>query len=449
MKKRAIVILITVVLMAGCQPVATTETEIRPTNTTISSTQPSSMLTATGVSTETDTPSPVATETVIPTSTHIYPADTQLASQCLTVAEELSDSMASAGVIVLANRELAENGRSKPGIQLIDMSAGSAVSLDALTGTLIVSPDKRQMAYLSSTVDEADNVVAQELVVADSTGEVQENIPWEENWNNFLGWTADNRLLIEYREADWDLSIPSWHLVLDPVIGEEQLLRPEFPNYIQNVVPHWDGWGGVVYDPTLTRAIYPRMLEDDELQFAYALWDLISMDLVTSLENIWPNEAFSDVIEGSDTPQWADDGTQFAYVGLTVGPAYELFQVNRDGEIDQLTNLSEVAGLQGATFSWSPDKENIALILNIWTGTPQDDPTVVVLNTQTQRVIDLCIPIRGLIKSTPIWSPEGSQFLIVDRYEDNHQRVILVDIFEGFAAQIAEDAEPMGWMVAP
>ena len=49
----------------------------------------------------------------------------------------------------------------------------------------------------------------------------------------------------------------------------------------------------------------------------------------------------------------------------------------------------------------------------------------------------------------PIWSPDGKQLIVVDWYEKDHRKVILVDPDQGFAAQIAADMEPAGWMLAP
>ena len=54
----------------------------------------------------------------------------------------------------------------------------------------------------------------------------------------------------------------------------------------------------------------------------------------------------------------------------------------------------------------------------------------------------------GDLPPAPIWSPDSQQFLVVDWYEKEHSRVVLVDIAQGFAAQIAEDMEPLGWMVS-
>jgi hypothetical protein len=70
---------------------------------------------------------------------------------------------------------------------------------------------------------------------------------------------------------------------------------------------------------------------------------------------------------------------------------------------------------------------------------------VALLDTETLQVTDYCIPVgKQQLYQPPIWSPDSTQFLVVDRHEENHRRVILVDIVQGFAAVIAEDMEPVG-----
>ncbi len=65
-------------------------------------------------------------------------------------------------------------------------------------------------------------------------------------------------------------------------------------------------------------------------------------------------------------------------------------------------------------------------------------------------MIDFCIPVGvGLSEESypPIWSPDGRQFLVTDWLDDWQSRVILVDITQGVAVQVAENVEAVGWMV--
>jgi hypothetical protein len=53
--------------------------------------------------------------------------------------------------------------------------------------------------------------------------------------------------------------------------------------------------------------------------------------------------------------------------------------------------------------------------------------------------------------TAPIWSPDGTQLLVEasDIYVENQYWVVLVDIVHGWAAKIAENLTPVGWMVSP
>jgi hypothetical protein len=47
----------------------------------------------------------------------------------------------------------------------------------------------------------------------------------------------------------------------------------------------------------------------------------------------------------------------------------------------------------------------------------------------------------------PIWSPDGKQIIVENRFSDEHNRVVLVDLSNMIAVEIAKDARPVGWMV--
>jgi Tol biopolymer transport system component len=72
------------------------------------------------------------------------------------------------------------------------------------------------------------------------------------------------------------------------------------------------------------------------------------------------------------------------------------------------------------------------------------------LDTETKEVMNTCFDIHYYSQpSTPIWSPDGKQFLVVDRYDENHQKVLLFDRVSGDVLEIAGDGEPVGWLLHP
>jgi len=245
------------------------------------------------------------------------------------------------------------------------------------------------------------------------------------------------------------------YLVLDPFSGEQELLHPVFPGQLMNIItpPYWDGWFGAVYDPTLTRAIVPKVLSENEELYTFALWDVSAQELVSSLENIYVEPVLWSNV--SPKPVWSEDGAYFAFVGHLFDdslPEFELYQVSRDGQVAQLTHLTLIARFRDLPITWSPDSKKIAMILDLHPEIDGED--VLVLDLETKEITGTCISVRGNMSAYEIyppliWSPDGQQFLVKDWTDDSHNRIILVDIKQGFAAQIAENIELNGWMISP
>jgi hypothetical protein len=150
-------------------------------------------------------------------------------------------------------------------------------------------------------------------------------------------------------------------------------------------------------------------------------------------------------------PVWSSDGSFFVISGQVLMPngqvEFELYRVNRDGKIDQLTHLSAIGILKGVIYSLSPYGQKIAMYLDTWYDTKES--RVAILDMKTHEITDYCIPIRGIPDQTPVWSPDSVQFLVTDQHNVDHRSVILVDITKGLAVKIADDMEPVGWMLNP
>jgi hypothetical protein len=163
-------------------------------------------------------------------------------------------------------------------------------------------------------------------------------------------------------------------------------------------------------------------------------------------------------------PEWSPDGKQVAMVKALTDTVVdkpgdqELFSLNREGAATRLTYLTEYYDrVELGQFSWSPDGRYIAFGLYAEPFqspdvSPQDGlenvARLAVLDTHSHVVTNYCVPIYyGWI--SPIWSPDSQQLLIEDVTEVGKSLVYLVDIQQGFAAKIAEDVSPQGWMVLP
>ena len=463
MKKLTLLIcFVIIVLLAGCQGKQTPTVAPENSRAATIATSPT-----TPVPTRQDTPTPIilsptvsatptATRTETATSTPVVPLEARLNFQCLETVPTLPSGAASSGIVILESRAIVD-GRYRPDTFLLNMATGEISQLarqDETLGRFTISLDNKFVAFSSAIIDAEDKIIKNELIIATADGQRQKTLPWEEKWLTILGWTNDQRLLLSYDEPvlgmDGEQKTPISYLILDPFSGEQQILHPDFLSFLDNAdLPYWDGWYGVIYNPMLTQAIYPRFIGSDEEQYTYAIWGVSKQQLVTSLENVYTN--FSVFSNTSPLPHWSLDGSRFVFRGQVYVSdqlvEFELYQVSQDGQTEQLTHLTSVALVQESNLSWSPDGRHIAMFLD--TKYVANETRVVVLDMETLVITDYCLPIRGVPPPSPIWSPDSKQFMVVDEYEKDHRRVILVDIVQGFAAQIAEDMQPVGWMVSP
>jgi hypothetical protein len=457
-------------IIAGCDSVRSSTPMVTTMTRTFSSDTPSPLITITATPTPiTSTRTPISpttdgkeqspTATLTPTlsftPTPTFPPETNLSVQCLEVLTELPTYSNLDGKIVL--NSLLENETI-----LLDISTGRSFSLNEQNEVLhgiVTSTDRKSIAFESHILDSDRQVVKEKLVVSSADGERQKELPWEERWEDILTFLDDQRLMIQQRESNsiGENEYPFSFLAINPFSGERIVMKPNYPGFLDKYYLQidWDGWEGFMYSPTLQYVIYPQIIQGDDEFFTFALWDVIKQQQVASFEDIYRWSIYWSA--GTEMPRWFHDGSKFgmiANIPRDEKVEIELFQISQDGKVEQLTHLTPVAGLWGLTYSWSPKGDKIAMNLYTlydlqYTWYDLFDGThVAVLDLDTQAVTDYCIPIRGVTKVDPIWSPDGNQFLVVDAYAENHQSVILVDITQGYAVQIAEDMMPMGWLVS-
>jgi len=387
------------------------------------------------------------------------PSEARLKSQCLTLAPTLSSEIASSGVIVLNSTGNVDEGHYKPGTHLLNLATGKTTTVE-YEGGIVISSDRTLMADDSITLNQQqDRVLKHELIMADATGRRLKVLPWKDEWQQMLGWLDNQHLLLslqEHRAAGKPYTL----LIFNPFDNQQQRLRPDFSKFLDipglTQLPYWDGQYGVVYDPTLRWAIYPRFIGDDQKMYTYALWDVSKQKLIASLEEIFSADTgFNDIFP---IPHWSPDGSQFVFSGLVDilnkdgkldHVERDLYQVSHDGQVKQLTHLYPYGGMLDA-INWSPNGRYLAGFL-VLKDTSGHKPMITSIDTLTLDVMNYCIPVFGSMQtapqlSAPIWSPDGKQFLVSDQGEAGHWRVILVDIEKNTATQIATDMEAVGWM---
>jgi len=390
------------------------------------------------------------------TSTPTIPPEARLKIHCLDVASAFPPQASSEGIIILKS-EVIQGDYLSFDVFLQDMVTGTKTQLAKQNESLIyftVSPDREKMAYNRILFDKpAGQSIKDQLIIATADGQLQKAIAWEQGWVGIPGWLDDERLIINMAGNNPHESAGKKAytlLMLNPFTGQRRILRPDFPDILdQHPVFDWDGWGETVYDPTLTRVVYLNYHQ------GYMLWDLKARQALATLG-----------AEFSHPPHWSPDGAQFVVASdgnQTINSGFELFSVSRDGQrITRLTNLTAynpAADMWG--YSWSPDGSHLAFWLSTDPDAAGSDDhaaqRLAVLDLATQEVTNYCLPLesyRGgddavpffLSGTSPIWSPNGQQLIVESHYAKNASRVILVDIAQAFAVQIAENMMPAGWM---
>lgn len=162
------------------------------------------------------------------------------------------------------------------------------------------------------------------------------------------------------------------------------------------------------------------------------------------------------------SPEWSPDGSRFAMV-ITNGELEQsdIFIVTEDGHETQLTHLAEMyPSVQEITIEnmkWSPDGQAIAFSVHLQDDLHQTDrPILMTVDVTTQLVTDYCIVALRFL-----WSP-NSQQLVLASPTDNQEysdftnqegtppiNSVVVDVVREIAARVAENMEPIGWMIFP
>lgn len=442
--------------LSGCVGLSTDQLTNSPTGSPEPTARPSVVAPTEAVSvsptSSASTVEVASTETLAPATpslaaTPTIPLEAKLTVKCLDVAPDLSGGQSYSNVIVLrdlATEHLLALKAARP------PSTIGAQSSDRLFDPT-VSPGGRFLAYRRVRYDEQGNILAKEVEVADATGLARASLPWQRGWSGFH-WLDEERLVILVSNSDLlnrDSSLS--YLMVFPFTGQQEPITVTPPDvYDIDPLPYWSGRGLQVYNPTLTQVAYLQLV--DGIYWAYALWDIREAKTLASLV----------AFDNERTPVWSPTGERFVIAANPLETRaytkFELYLFDQTGAISKLTNLTAYyPATYIQSYSWSPDERYIAFWLN--TDIPRDQDyhfgqqNLAVLDTDTLQVTNYCLPgdfstSWATLVSAPIWSPDSQQLLIENRYAEQASRVILVDLIQAFATQLADNAEPVGWMVA-
>lgn len=397
------------------------------------------------------TPEVLAPETTPETSSN---QDELVEQNCVTLSKDLSSSDIP-GFVVLANYGLGdayildlETMRSKP----VPSSIDGTYILDDFS----VSPNDKQLAYVVASEN-----YAWRLNIISANGEIITSLPWQDNWRNIVGWVGDSSLIIGQVGDPLDIL-----LLLDIFSGDQQEITTELPSLMTLRYPalYWGQYtfSLTVFDPTFSKVVYPSRSKDlTNIIDTIVLWDVTKNKEIT----YWTGNVFY-----GQTPEWSPDGEKLlinnSLPGDTpipggVSKEQELFIVSKEGNIKQLTHLLNFysTAVIGKS-NWSKDSKYAAFWLK---ATPSDYPApfeditehplqrLAIVNVTTGKITNYCIPgdQYNSLAYPPIWSPDGNYIVAENRQDDLTSKVYLADIKNGVAYQIAEDLQPVGWMILP
>lgn len=357
--------------------------------------------------------------------------DFLLEKECFDVQEATPKTNSVAGYLVI-DSETALQPEEKNIYALNLESYESIPLLDTIKSvakfqpnTYTISQDRKWFIYFLK-----DPNTKSTLHLGTIDGRYQESVYWNKDWGNSAIWLNQNQLFIPP-----DQNRPS-ALILNPFTGEWKELQSNFPSGLNFTFPYF------YYNATLSNAIY---VSGDN----YILWD------ARTNTDVWIKSTYGAYL----APKWSPSGDRAAMIvreedNTTGAIRDELLLVNLQGNETNLTSHLPVYGendtIKIQAFDWSPDNRHIAFSLEI---KKNQNPTVshslLVVDTSSSHVVEYCVPIKN--NSNIIWSPAGAQLIIEVSNQDNQEgnKVVIVDIMEKWASQIAEDIHPVGWMILP
>jgi len=365
----------------------------------------------------TRTPSPEPTTT----ATSAFPPSDIVKNQCVETSPELPANVETQGMIVLYGVDSF----------LLDPKSGAKKTLRERQFDFTVSPNYK---WLASSFQDSQRKLW--LLVETANGEEQKPIPWdEENWFEIGGWLDNERVWISHYPG------PALTLV-NPFTGERQELAGDFPGIqtAESIHRYPLGVSNVMYNTSLSLAVYPRLEEDGS--YYLVLWDLQTKHVLAKIKHI--------LKAPQARPVWSPDGTKVYMIeSRSETESDNIFSLSQDGQVRQLTHFGELvddARIFG--LSISPNGKKIAFWLSLGPNFPLKEP-LAVLDIETGQVINYCItgPSEYGGLSVPTWSPDSRYLVIAQWYETVSSRTVLLDTWQGWAANVAKGVTPEGWII--
>ncbi|MEP7135737.1 MAG: hypothetical protein ABI904_12470 [Chloroflexota bacterium] len=269
-----------------------------------------------------------------------------------------------------------------------------------------VSLDGTMYAY---TTD--DNLV----VVSDKDGTILTTSPTQ---NDLITRWVNDGLIIETGKT---------HIFLNPFTGERRELFEDLPNrYISQGLRGL--YQDVSFDPTLTRALYFAWDQKNNIYY-FSLWDIANNKEIARISQ-------SGFADAGLPVQWSSDSKQAILRVWEGDNMYSFISIHKNGQTETVLRQN------ASSFSLSPDNKKLAFWLY---NNSKKKWEFSVRNLQTKEITNYCLESK-YFPITPIWSVD-SQNLVLEFIEDSaNASVVLVNLNQGLAIQIAKNAKPIGWL---
>jgi len=430
LKKQYTYLLFILLVVTNCQPRSSSFPE-SPILLT-----PESILT-------TETTTPIKTFTT-PTQDGISKISTQY--QCLTRLDILPEHDRPAGSLALVDHYGSGN------FFLYDMR--TMVQEEFMPNirpiqAFSISPNHQSFLYVDGSNLPRKNIIAT------LEGEITRFT--ESNWGG--DWLDGERLIESQNLITPDKIIR----IYNPLTGEDQRITLNIPNPYYVTTPEGRNILIISINPELSRAVFFDTNDGGRIRF----WNLTTNKGLTSL----PFLVSTDPANPNFVPAlpffngWTPDGRRF----LTTSPLKisnesdaptieELFIINYEGQITQLTHFSDSYNFVRITNpTWSPDGGFIAFWLEIDNNVNQKINTLsqqlVLLNMTTGEIRNLCLSFGKDSYSSaapePIWSPDGKYLIAETRTDDGISIVNLINIEENNYLVLKKGFFSIGWLVSP
>jgi len=369
----------------------------------------------------------------------------RLSYECLEVTGMQPESTTASGTLVIHSSEVGEND------YLLDLTSMTPTR-ESIGLTAVVSPDNRKLAV----------VVDNQIEIRDANWNLLSSFPKEADWQ-IERWLDGYQLLIDVGQNAPQAQ--SWRLpqllVVNATTGESTLAfdATSIPGIQDRYDPSLD-FGSpsrLVPDSSLSVMIFPARGDADEVPVV--LWDLERHVEIGRLTNLGPF---------GGTPTWSPDGSKAVVAApirfttdkgafdnlageVSVGGA-ELLSISRQGKVRRLSYVTSLVIAAPSAPAWSPDGRFLAYWLAVRDDANYPGERLAVVDTETGLVTNYCV--AGYRREqdgqspAPIWSPDGKWIaLTVPNATDVGQTdILLVDLAEKRASQVADHATLLGWM---